>query len=425
MQRHTQRRNDASTSPWNGGGDWDQQQVGGSAEHAQHRSGGQPNDGGYGYQDQGLPYDQGYRQQRNWEQGQQGRQNSGNQGDYGSGFYGQPSSGWNSPGAGQYGALHSREMERDRQREDPYGAGEYGGWQGDAAQGHPGQRYGEPGPHTSGISGGVGQGYERQRAQQPPYGSGYGHDYGQQYGSQQGFGGRQQSGQGFGGQSYGQSRGHQGGYGESQGYGQSQGYAGSSGEAYGQSYGAGASRDWGYGQRSGQGGAGSGGSWGSDRGGQSSSRQHHYGKGPKDYRRSDDRIREEINDALMSSWELDPSDIEVKVENGEVTLTGTVASRNDKAHAEQLVESVLGVEDVINQLRRRRDSDRGVSGGERGSDRSANSGSASKQEGKQEANTGSGSSAASASGKQRNGAPADASSGDASQKPSRIGGSKS
>lgn len=73
--------------------------------------------------------------------------------------------------------------------------------------------------------------------------------------------------------------------------------------------------------------------------------------GPKDYRRSDERIREDVSDLLMADPYLDASDIEVRVENAEVTLSGTVASRAEKRLAEYEAEQVAGVVDVHNLLR--------------------------------------------------------------------------
>src|SRR6187200_3062823 len=46
------------------------------------------------------------------------------------------------------------------------------------------------------------------------------------------------------------------------------------------------------------------------------------GRGPKGYRRSDERIREEISDQFMEDDQLDASDIEVNVQDGVVMLTG-------------------------------------------------------------------------------------------------------
>jgi hypothetical protein len=77
----------------------------------------------------------------------------------------------------------------------------------------------------------------------------------------------------------------------------------------------------------------------------------HSGKGPKGYTRSDDRIREEISDALMAHGDIDASDIEVEVTDGQVTLSGSVDSRETKRAAEDLIEDVQGVADVQNSLR--------------------------------------------------------------------------
>jgi osmotically-inducible protein OsmY len=77
----------------------------------------------------------------------------------------------------------------------------------------------------------------------------------------------------------------------------------------------------------------------------------HAGRGPRGYVRSDDRIREDVNDRLTDDWQLDASNIEVAVTDGEVTLSGTVGSRADKHHAEHLVEDLPGVRHVQNNLR--------------------------------------------------------------------------
>jgi hypothetical protein len=76
-----------------------------------------------------------------------------------------------------------------------------------------------------------------------------------------------------------------------------------------------------------------------------------YGRGPKGYTRSDDRIREDVCDRLSADDELDASDITVTVNAGEVTLEGTVPDRRSKHRAEDLSDSVAGVTDVHNRLR--------------------------------------------------------------------------
>jgi len=77
----------------------------------------------------------------------------------------------------------------------------------------------------------------------------------------------------------------------------------------------------------------------------------HRGRGPKGYQRSDERITEDVNERLWQHSYIDASDIEVNVENGEVTLKGTVNTRYEKRLAEDIAETVSGVRDVHNQLR--------------------------------------------------------------------------
>jgi hypothetical protein len=80
-------------------------------------------------------------------------------------------------------------------------------------------------------------------------------------------------------------------------------------------------------------------------------RGRYAGRGPKGWQRSDDRIREDINERLTDHPHIDASEIEVKVQNGEVTMTGTVDERHAKRLAEDIAESVSGVREVHNQIR--------------------------------------------------------------------------
>jgi osmotically-inducible protein OsmY len=75
------------------------------------------------------------------------------------------------------------------------------------------------------------------------------------------------------------------------------------------------------------------------------------GRGPRNYHRSDERVREELCDRLTDNEWLDASEVEVNVVNGEVVLTGTVDSRYAKRLAESIAESVSGVTNVDNNLR--------------------------------------------------------------------------
>ena len=75
------------------------------------------------------------------------------------------------------------------------------------------------------------------------------------------------------------------------------------------------------------------------------------GVGPRNYRRSDQRILEDINERLTDDDRIDASDIGVKVEGGEVTLSGTVSDRAARRRAEDIAENVSGVGHVQNDLR--------------------------------------------------------------------------
>ena len=74
------------------------------------------------------------------------------------------------------------------------------------------------------------------------------------------------------------------------------------------------------------------------------------GRFPKNYTRTDERIREEICDRLAETYDLDPSDVEVKVDCGVVTLTGTVPERWMRYQIEHVCDAVAGVHDVQNDI---------------------------------------------------------------------------
>ena len=77
----------------------------------------------------------------------------------------------------------------------------------------------------------------------------------------------------------------------------------------------------------------------------------HHGKGPKNYTRSQERIKEDVNDKLSDDWMVDASDIEVEVSGSEVTLKGSVKSKQAKRRAEDCADAVSGVTHVQNNLR--------------------------------------------------------------------------
>lgn len=92
-------------------------------------------------------------------------------------------------------------------------------------------------------------------------------------------------------------------------------------------------------------------SWLGDQDARRRRERDHRGRGPKSYVRSDERIREDVNDRLTDDVWLDASEIEVTVERGEVTLAGSVEGRRAKRRAEDLADTVSGVRHVQNNLR--------------------------------------------------------------------------
>ncbi len=75
------------------------------------------------------------------------------------------------------------------------------------------------------------------------------------------------------------------------------------------------------------------------------------GRGPRNFTRSDERIREDVVSRLTDDDRVDASDVDVQVQNGEVTLTGKVDNRRMRRAAEECAEDVPGVRDIHTQLR--------------------------------------------------------------------------
>lgn len=92
-------------------------------------------------------------------------------------------------------------------------------------------------------------------------------------------------------------------------------------------------------------------SWFGDEDAQARRDADHRGKGPRGYTRSDARILDDVSDRLADDRWVDASDVEVQVSEAEVTLTGTVRSREQKRRAEDCAEMVSGVKHVQNNLR--------------------------------------------------------------------------
>lgn len=74
------------------------------------------------------------------------------------------------------------------------------------------------------------------------------------------------------------------------------------------------------------------------------------GRGPKNYVRSDERLREDISERLTADADIDASEIVVEVNNGAVTLSGHVDRRQTRYRVEDLVDRCHGVADIDNRL---------------------------------------------------------------------------
>jgi hypothetical protein len=74
-------------------------------------------------------------------------------------------------------------------------------------------------------------------------------------------------------------------------------------------------------------------------------------RGPKNYRRSDERIHEDVCERLMHDPHLDVRDVTVEDADGHVTLIGTVPHKQMKRWIEDAAAECAGVADVENKLR--------------------------------------------------------------------------
>ena len=76
-----------------------------------------------------------------------------------------------------------------------------------------------------------------------------------------------------------------------------------------------------------------------------------FRKGPKNYRRTDERIREDICERLWADSSIDAGDVEVHVNDCVVSLDGSVRLRRMKHDIEDIAANCPGVEDVVNRIR--------------------------------------------------------------------------
>jgi hypothetical protein len=74
-------------------------------------------------------------------------------------------------------------------------------------------------------------------------------------------------------------------------------------------------------------------------------------QGPKNWQRSDERIRDDVCTLLADDPWVDARNLEVVVHQREVSLIGTVSDFRQRARAVAIAESVRGVVDVLSRVR--------------------------------------------------------------------------
>jgi hypothetical protein len=77
----------------------------------------------------------------------------------------------------------------------------------------------------------------------------------------------------------------------------------------------------------------------------------HRGRGPRGYRRTSERILEDLCDRLTEDPFVDASEIEVQVNGTEVLLAGIVDDWTAQRQAQSIAQDVAGVTRVVNNLR--------------------------------------------------------------------------
>ena len=77
--------------------------------------------------------------------------------------------------------------------------------------------------------------------------------------------------------------------------------------------------------------------------------------------RQDERLQEDVGERIAA--EFGPAaELQVNASHGEITLTGTVESSEDRQRAQEIAENVPGVTTVINNLRVRQPGGTGATG---------------------------------------------------------------
>jgi hypothetical protein len=74
-------------------------------------------------------------------------------------------------------------------------------------------------------------------------------------------------------------------------------------------------------------------------------------RGPKGWKRTDDRLKDDICERLYNTQHIDSSEVTVEVKDGKVTLEGSVPQRGMKHALEDLIDACPGVTDIDNRVR--------------------------------------------------------------------------
>lgn len=84
--------------------------------------------------------------------------------------------------------------------------------------------------------------------------------------------------------------------------------------------------------------------------------------GPKNYARTDERIRELICERLIKDLSIDVSEVGVEVQSARVSLSGTVPDRQMKHAIEDVVDNCWGVQDIENNIHVQSGQESGIAG---------------------------------------------------------------
>ena len=74
-------------------------------------------------------------------------------------------------------------------------------------------------------------------------------------------------------------------------------------------------------------------------------------RGPRNYKRSDERISDDIHERFDRHPRIDSREVTIEVNDGDVTLKGQVHTRLEKRMIEEMAEDVFGVRNVQNLVR--------------------------------------------------------------------------